>query len=57
MEKKNRRQKCIKCKKYFYWQDDGWSTSQDTISCPHCNAKYEVHVDEAVEVTLEYKRK
>lgn len=57
MEKKNRRQKCIKCKKWFYWQDDGWGTVQNHLCCPHCNAMYEVNINESVEVTLEYKRK
>lgn len=57
MRKKNRRNKCIKCKQWFTWMDNGWSTEPRDVSCPYCLAVYHVNIDESVEVWLTIKEK
>jgi DNA-directed RNA polymerase subunit RPC12/RpoP len=50
--RKNRREKCKECNKWFYWEDLGWDTPTEDIQCPHCGLVYEVSVDDSVEVWL-----
>jgi DNA-directed RNA polymerase subunit RPC12/RpoP len=55
MKTKNRRHKCCKCSRWFYWESHGWGTSSADVKCPHCGETYEVEIEEVPDIWLSRK--